>query len=81
MNAFGTSTDELTSARWPKAIHLLPQPNYFRGGLLPRPPPDGPPVLLGPFSSFMNIAFSLYPGILSESCEPGAPPAQLKKFE
>lgn len=30
-----------------EATPLPPSP-YFRGGLLPRPPPDFPPVVLGP---------------------------------
>jgi hypothetical protein len=61
-------------------VKSLLQFNYFRGGLLPRPPPDGLPVLLGAFSIFIAINFPLRPGILSESCEPGAPSERLKNL-
>lgn len=40
---------------------------YLRGGLLPRPPPDGLPVLLGPFSSWNNMFFLHGPGNVGTS--------------
>lgn len=41
-----------------KKGHLSPFINYFLGGLLPRPPPDGFPVLLGPFGGVLDIIYS-----------------------
>lgn len=32
---------------------------YLRGGLLPRPPPEGLPVLLGPFSRYAFMVLLL----------------------
>src|SRR5450759_2103899 len=51
------------------------QRNYFRAGLLPRPPPDFSPVLLGPFSRlvFVIIWISMSRE-MDELRRPGTPP-------
>jgi hypothetical protein len=49
---------------------------YLRVGLLPRPPPDLPPVLLGPFSRLVIIviSFSLSRKDRMSSASPGHRP-------
>ena len=39
---------------------------YLRGGLLPRPPPEGLPVLLGPLAGVLLIGFLHRPGFRGE---------------
>ena len=44
---------------------------YLRGGLLPRPPPEGLPVLLGPLAGVLLIGFLHRPGYRVSSTGPG----------
>ena len=44
---------------------------YLRGGLLPRPPPEGLPVLLGPLAGVLLIGFLHRPGFRVSSTGPG----------
>lgn len=60
--------------QWPKTSPVLPRFNYLRGGLLPRPPPDGLPVSLGPFFSVVNIVFPCVPEFWVSRASPGHRP-------